>query len=276
MKIDEGKAEIEVPEGVFFNKRMELCRDVSSLAVGAIEEKLDVLDAFCATGVRGIRYKGENENVGKVSFADMSKKAEKAVESNCKKNGMKGCEIFQGDVNEFLFENSFDLVEIDPFGSPVPFLYDAVRSFSREKQGYLSVTATDTAVLCGAHAKACLKNYGSKPLNNEFCHEVGARILLGKIARVAGEFDFGLVPLFTLSRQHYFKVVLKLERGAEKAVESVKKMGIVSWCSKCFEREWNFGFGVREKCSCGVQHEHAGMLWLGGFGRKSLLEGWRS
>lgn len=271
--VREGSASIEICDGVFFNPEMEFCRDVSSLAVGAIGEKIDVCDAFCASGVRGIRYEKENDNVSSVTFVDLSQKAMKCARKNAKRNKMKKANFVRDDINRFLYANpAFDFIELDPFGSPAPYIYDAVRCFSRlKKTGYLSLTATDMAVLCGAHPSACLKNYGAKPLDNEFCHENAMRILLGKLALVSAEFGYGISPLFCISRQHFLKLVVKLERSAEKAVQCVRTLGYASWCSKCCYREQG-KFPKHEKCECGNAFENAGPMWLGEIGNAEFVD----
>lgn len=269
--IKEGAASIKLSKYVFYNPEMEICRDISSLAVGAIGEKLTVCDAFSATGIRGIRYKKENKNVKKVAFVDISKKGARLIKENTKLNKLRGASVVKDDANRFLFNNSFELIEIDPFGSPSPYLYNAIRSFRMKKAGYLSITATDTAVLCGAHRGACIKNYGAMPLDNEFCHETAARILLGKIARIAAEFNFGITPLFSFSHRHFIKLFVKLEKGAEKAIQGVKSLGYVSYCRKCTNRERG-ALVLSKKCACGNPLEHAGPLWLGKLYEKSFIK----
>lgn len=267
-EVAEGRARISFPEGVFFNPQMGLCRDFSSLAAGALGGKrrtMRVADATAASGVRGIRYWLENRNVGEVSFVDLRKDAIAACRRNARGNGLKGARFFAGPFDRFAIESrDFDLIEIDPFGTPVPFLYDAVRA--AKGGAALSVTATDMAVLCGAHPKACLKNYQAKPLNSEYCHEAAIRILLGKIARTVSEFNFGIKPVASLSHLHYVKVFVLLEEGAEKAVESLKTLGFVAHCNKCLNREWRKGIAnsLPAKCpECGASYEYGGPMWLG-------------
>ncbi len=271
--ISEGLARIHLENGVFFNPEMELCRDVSSLAVGTLGEKLSVCDGCCASGVRGIRYKLENRNIARVEFVDLSEKACKLAKKNIRANKLRACSVHCEDLNLFLYKKNFDLLEIDPFGSPVPYLYAALRSFARVREGVLSVTATDMAVLCGAHPSACLKNYQARPIDNEFCHEIAARILLGKVARTASEFNLGIEPLLTFSHQHFIKIFVRVRKGAKYAVESMRALGYVSYCGACLNREARKGVVVREMCACGKKFDFAGPLWLGkledaGFVRK--------
>ncbi|MFH1470322.1 MAG: tRNA (guanine(10)-N(2))-dimethyltransferase [Candidatus Micrarchaeota archaeon] len=272
MQAKEGKAEIRIDKGVFYNPEMEFCRDFSSLAFGAVGGKdFSILDGMCATGIRGIRYAIENENAGEVTFVDIGDRACKNTEHNAKKNNVDEFKVQNSEITEFLWGNSFDFIEIDPFGSPVPYLVPAIRSGAMIGGGHLSVTATDVAVLCGAHYKACLKNYQARPMDNECCHENGVRILLGKIARTASEYNLGVAPVASLSRQHFMKVFVRLERGAEKAVSSIKNTGFISYCPKCLWRE-SSSLVLKPKCRCGGELQHAGPLWLGELHEKRILE----
>lgn len=271
MMFTEDGIRIAVPKGVFYNPEMELCRSICSLAVGSLPGKLSAIDAMCASGVRGLRYKKENRNVSSLALVDLSKKAVAAAKKNAKGNKVK-CKCVYADANKFLYENEFDFVELDPFGSPVPFLHDALRSFRTNKLGYLSVTATDMAVLCGAHHAACLKNYGVAPLDNEFCHENAVRILAGKVILTAAPFNFSATPIFSLSHMHYVKVIFELQQGAEGAVAAVKQNGFVSYCEKCCYRE-AARLPRRMGCpSCGTRMVHAGPLYLGKLWDEKLLE----
>jgi len=66
--MDEEGISFTAGKNVFYNPNMKFCRSVSSLAVGVIGGKLSVIDAFCASGIRGIRYAKENSNVEKLTF----------------------------------------------------------------------------------------------------------------------------------------------------------------------------------------------------------------
>lgn len=62
------------------------------------------------------------------------------------------------------------VVDLDPYGSPTPFLDSAVQSVV--DGGLLMVTCTDMAVLCGNHGETCFSKYGSYPVKAKFCHEM--------------------------------------------------------------------------------------------------------
>lgn len=235
MDASEGSVKIHVPKGVFYNSEMELCRDIFSLAVGAIGGKIDIADAMCASGIRGMRYKKENPNAGKLALVDTSALAIACARKNARANKI-DCKCAKSEAGAFLRGNGFDFVELDPFGSPQPFLHDAARSFSKIRRGYLSATATDMAVLCGAHHAACLKNYASVPLDNEFCHENAVRILAATVARAFSPFNLAATPVFSFSHRHYIKILFSISFGSEGAVEGMKKIGFVSYCPSCLWR----------------------------------------
>ncbi|MEW6722909.1 MAG: tRNA (guanine(10)-N(2))-dimethyltransferase [Candidatus Micrarchaeota archaeon] len=227
-------------KGVFYNPSMRFCRSMSSLAVGAIGEEIEVVDAFCASGIRGIRYAKENRNVKKLTSLDIEKKAISLAKKNAKANKIgksaKNKQPFVSvcaNISRAAFGLDADFLEIDPFGTPSPYLVDAFRFFNTKKAAFLSVTATDVAVLCGGKLGPCLKNYHSVPMNNEFTHETGLRILVKRIAEVAAEFNMGISPLVSFSDRHYLKSVLSVKRSADLAEKSMKSLGHVSYCKKC-------------------------------------------
>lgn len=255
----------------FYNPHMHFCRSFSSLAVGTLP-KVRVLDAFSASGIRGMRYAKENSNVASLEMVDVSEDAVALCKKNSEENGIKS-KAHGAEFNKFMMgrEDEYDLLEIDPFGSPAPYLYNAIRSFRLKKEGYLSVTATDTAVLCGAHANACMRIYHSVPLHEEIYHEAGVRILWKFIAHIAGEFDFGIVPLATLSHRHFFKLFLKLEKGADKGVKCFKKTGYLILCPHCRYRHGSeIATDVCPKC--GKKAKWSGPLWLGELHDQKTLE----
>jgi tRNA (guanine26-N2/guanine27-N2)-dimethyltransferase len=126
----------------------------------------------------------------------------------------------------------------------------------------ISVTATDTAVLCGVYPEVSKRRYGSASLNNRFHHETGVRILFSALAREAAKFDAGIQPVAAHSTRHYIRVYANIMSGAAKADESLDTLGFVIWCGSC-------GHSMASKdparfCgSCGMKVKVAGPLWLG-------------
>ncbi|MFN3910223.1 MAG: tRNA (guanine(10)-N(2))-dimethyltransferase [Candidatus Anstonellaceae archaeon] len=273
-QINEGLSKIILLDGVFFNPKMKTCRDISSLWISILPKINILIDGFCASGIRGIRYKLENNNVKSLIFFDRSKKAIKNTKENLKLNKLKG-EIFEGNSNQF-FTNyqNFDFCEIDPFGSPAYYLDSVFWADWKQKRRFISITATDTAILCGAHKNACIKIYHSKPAHNFVCHEIGLRILLGFIAKTASKYDWGIIPHLTFYSLHFFKVFLEIEKSASKAISSVKNSNFFYlFCQNCFYQTFSSTPGFEKYCPvCGKTLSYAGPLWGGDLAKKNILE----
>ena len=131
-KTIEERVKLKLKDGVFYNKEMQFCRSISSLAVGAINQELEVLDGFCASGIRGFRYLKENSNVKKLISLDVSKYALANAKVNAKLNKLK-TKLVCGDISKEAFNHSGDFIEIDPFGTPSPYLVDAMRFLNPKK-----------------------------------------------------------------------------------------------------------------------------------------------
>ena len=249
---------------VFFNPTMRFSRSMSSLAVGVLKPK-KILDGLCASGARGLRYAKENAGVEKVFFVDANPTVIPFIKNNASliRLGMKA-EVAWSDFNDFCLshESEFDFVEIDPFGTPAPFLDPALVCL--KKPGVLSMTSTDLANLVKKNAPT-LRDYGAKPLYNEFSHETALRILLGFAARKAYARKLSVKPLLCYYEGHHAKVIARVSRGKEDA----NAIGFVSYCDACLSRFE----GKRSKCfGCGNRLLYAGPLWMKDFCDKPFLK----
>jgi tRNA (guanine26-N2/guanine27-N2)-dimethyltransferase len=298
--VEEGKAKILVPKlkafiklpseyvpskaPVFYNPVMELNRDLAVLALQVyqrtVNHEISVCEPLASCGIRGIRFATEVEGVQKVLINDISEKASQLAMYNVQMNGLGKRVTVKNDDANFLLAHygaprkRFDAIDIDPFGSPVPYLDSAIRAL--RNGGLLALTATDMAPLCGVHPKACIRKYGGKPLRTEYCHELAVRLLAGCVAITAAKYDVGISVLFSHSTDHYIRVYATAKYGAKKADESIRNMGYILHCFKCFHRETingklpmeNFG-----KCSeCGSKLNFAGPLWLAKISDRKFCE----
>jgi tRNA (guanine26-N2/guanine27-N2)-dimethyltransferase len=287
--IIEGKAKVLVPRlkafvkrvweyapskaPVFYNPVMELNRDLAVLALQAfqkrVEKSLFVCEPLTGCGLRGIRFALEVEGVGNVVLNDISSEAVKLARFNVEQNNLSGLVVVRNlDANMLLARHAaprrrFDFIDLDPFGSPVPYLDSALRAL--RDGGLLALTATDMAPLCGVHPKACLRKYGGKPLRSEYCHELAVRLLAGCLASMAAKHDIGINVLFSHSTDHYIRIYVTIHHGAKRADRSLQNMGYVLHCFQCFHRETvKELFSAEKMCGeCGFKLSFAGPLWLG-------------
>jgi tRNA (guanine26-N2/guanine27-N2)-dimethyltransferase len=258
---------------VFYNPVMELNRDVSVLAFQAYQRlvgrEISICDPLTGSGIRGVRFATEIHGVKKVVVSDINERAFKLAQHNVHLNRLQErVTVKHKDANCLLSchgapRRRFDIVDVDPFGSPVPYLDSAIRAL--RNKGLLAATATDLAPLCGVHAKACIRKYGGKPLRTEYCHELAVRLLAGCIATIAAKQDIGVRVVFSHSSDHYIRVYAQIGYGAKKADASIKSLGYVLHCFNCFHRENAKTLSAKffEKCpECGSKMDWAGPLWL--------------
>ncbi len=271
--VKEGKAVIKAAGAgvvsrdmpVFYNPVMKMNRDFSVAVLNCFEKNdMQIVLPLAATGVRGIRLALELKpgKIRSIQMNDHSNYAFGLMKENIKLNGVKGVEAFNLDANLFVLGcKGFDYADIDPFGSPNFLLDSCAKRVSRG--GMIAVTATDTAPLCGTYRKACIRKYGSVPLRNEFYNETGLRILIRKVQVVAAQYDKALVPVFSYSRDHYFRVFFLCLKGKDRVDDVMGEMGFVVYCRKCLFRDFVKGIFNSCECDCGGVLEHGGPLWLG-------------
>jgi tRNA (guanine26-N2/guanine27-N2)-dimethyltransferase len=296
--VQEGKVQVVVPKlkaygitpsdyapgraPVFYNPVMEFNRDVTILAFQTYQRKanrkISICEPLSATGIRGIRYAIEIQGIKKVISGDINQRSVQLASHNVILNELqKTVKVKHKDANRLLIDHSapkkrFDIIDIDPFGTPVPYLYSAIRAL--RNKGLLATTATDMAPLCGVHPKACIRKYGGKPLRTEYCHELAIRFLIGCTVATAAKHDIGTQVSFSHCSDHYIRVYTEIAYGAQKADESIRNLGYVLHCFNCLHRETTHKpFKENLRCpECGTQMEYAGPLWLGSIFDKKFCE----
>ncbi len=258
---------------VFYNPAMELNRDIAILALQAyqrtVNHEIRVCEPLAGCGVRGIRFALEVEGVKKVVVNDINGKACLLARYNVELNGVEELVTIENtDANLLLARHAapnrrFDAIDIDPFGSPAPYVEAAVRA--TRNGGLLALTATDMAPLCGVHPKACVRKYGGKPLRTEYCHEIALRLVVGSTAASAAKHEVGITPVFSHSTDHYVRAYMFIKHGTREADKAVKELGYILHCFNCFHREAaKTMFGHVDTCPyCGSKMDYAGPLWLG-------------
>ncbi|MDW8032121.1 MAG: tRNA (guanine(10)-N(2))-dimethyltransferase [Aquificaceae bacterium] len=264
---------------VFYNPQMRENRDMSLLLLLSLPfERLKVCDPMGASGVRLIRMLLETQKVERAIYNDINHRAVDFFKELVERHGLRDkVEVYQEDACVLLRKlRNLHYVDIDPFGSPVPFLESGILPLARH--GVLAVTATDTSVLSGTYPSTCLRRYGSRPLlSAEFYHEVGLRILIKKVVEEGAKSDFSLKPLFSYSYRHYFRVFFQKDVGPKRADLLLESIGFILYCDRCLYREGVSLEGLRTSCPhCHNRLLLSGPLWLGELWDRELVESmWR-
>lgn len=274
--IAEGKTKLRVPKEsltarepatnpVFFNPAARVNRDVS-VAITSVLAGSSFCDVLAGTGARGIRIAKEVPRSVQVTLNDFNRFAMTVAKRNGELNRVTDrCSFSHDEANHFLYsrfgrDEKFDFLDLDPFGSPAPFLEAGLAASAHES--VVSVTATDTAVLCGVYPSVAFRRYGSTSRRSEFEHETAIRILLYFCCRVAAAGDIGIEPIACHSTRHYLRVYLQTHRSAASADRSVKQVGYVAECRTC--GECTASEAPLTKCrECGERVQAAGPIWTG-------------
>ena len=267
---------------VFYNTSMELNRDLSNIALKSYDllfskKPLIIVDCMAASGIGSLRMLKDCHNIRKLYVNDINPVALELIKLNFEINNIDINKIYlsQKDASFLLLEiknqqnhEKPDVISIDPFGTPNIYM-DSVFKAIKKKEGLICITATDTAVLFGVRSDTCIRKYLSKPLRVEYLKELGARILLHFISRIANINNLGIYPLLTFYSRHFIRIFALTFKNKERISKSFSNYGYVIHCNNCGYREVkNIGdFKLSSTCpSCNnpnKQISYAGPLWTG-------------
>jgi tRNA (guanine26-N2/guanine27-N2)-dimethyltransferase len=254
MHVHEGGVNLEVPEqesegagdGVFFNPEQELNRDLTVAVLRAYREREPRADTYCdamaASGARGVRAAADGWDV---TLCDTDPDAVALCEANLARNDCEGTAV-ERDANALLQESYFDVVDVDPFGTPMPFA-DAAFAAGRD---LVCVTATDTAPLCGAHFTSGVRKYSAIPRNTDYHPEMGLRILVSALVRTAARIDVAARPIASHATRHYVRTYLELTHRASDANDRIDALGYLHHCEDCLARQAESGLIAHPPATC--------------------------
>ena len=106
---------------------------------------------------------------------------------------------------------TFDIIDLDPYGSVVPFIDAAVESI--RDGGLLCVTCTDTKVTCGPDISKCYYYYGTTRAKVHHFNENALRIVLSTINSAANRHCKFIEPIVSFQTDFYLRVFVIVKRG---------------------------------------------------------------
>ncbi|MFX0106804.1 MAG: tRNA (guanine(10)-N(2))-dimethyltransferase [Candidatus Hodarchaeota archaeon] len=281
-----GKKQVTSDIPVFYNPRMQLNRDLSVLFLSSYmsDNKIEIMcEPLAGCGVRTLRYLRECPGDFQALMFDANPFAVETIQKNIAGNGFQDrARVVKGDAKVLLLEESrekrFDFVDVDPFGSPAPYLNAAIQSLNPRK-GLLSLTATDMPALCGVYPRVALRKYGGISIRTPFVHELAVRLLIGLSFSIAGLNDSMISPLAVLSTDHYVRVWLETKADRINANRQTANFGLIRYCSECMHSDSvpmrdvaNSSEFTHQKKRCDGKLKLAGPLWIGPLFSQSLLE----
>ena len=244
------------------------------------DKPIRAFDAMCSTGVRVRRWRNEipNElqNRLRITGNDLNDfalswainshnenlpKYTENIEMNFDRYGsmthrepVNGIFFQKMDAKLAMADASYQWIDIDPFGSPVPFIDSAIQSLART--GVLEVTATDTAALTGSSLSSQKRRYDSQGIVDDYAHDDAVRVLLGLIAKVAAMHDRVIKPILSLFDGHHVRVSVLVKTSKEGASDFQNNIG---YRLRCLDLPYKF---IKYPDSNQIK-DSSGPLWTG-------------
>lgn len=295
IEITEGQTKLLVPKNsleekvpphspAFFNPLARLNRDLSIYIYNIFldqynnnkNNQITFADSFGGIGPRGLRVAVEVPKVSKIYINDINELAITAAKESAQLNNVNEKCIFSvNEVCKFLISRPternkrFTIVDLDPFGSPSPFIECVLRAV--EDEGLISITATDTAVLSGIYQTVCLRKYSGLSINSTYSNEVAIRLIISSTALIAARLGISLSPIFAHSNRHYFRVFLKASISNSMANMVFENLGYIKHCFNCGERNFSNIYSPDLCPICSSKFRVAGQLWTGKLFDKSII-----
>ena len=185
-------------------------------SVFADEKKIQILDALCATGIRTRRWLEETSSEVsdrlRIKMCDMDEEALGWAKANLKNDILeKNVVVVRGDARKEILKQGWHWIDLDPYGSPVPFLDLAMQATARKS--VISISATDTAALSGSSPGPLRRRYGASVHMDGLKHDSGLRVLLASAARAAARHDRVIRPLLSIWDSHHLRITILVERS---------------------------------------------------------------
>jgi tRNA (guanine26-N2/guanine27-N2)-dimethyltransferase len=250
---------------VFFNPMRDFDRDLNVIFINALgKHELRGIDLFGGSGVRGLRLASETNAFNLMRINDLKTSA--IISKNVKLNTSKlksKIDVTSFDATDiYSSKEGYDYLDIDPFGSPVRYLLQAMPKV--RYGGVMALTATDGAALYGKATRAGTLKYGAKSFKTSYFNEVGLRILIKRTEEIANMYDRSVTPLFFDVRRHYLRVYFRAGKA-----DARRKLGYIYQCTSCPNRSLMHS----DHCEfCGEKNIEIGPLWLGRLFERDLVK----
>ncbi len=261
---------------VFYNPLMKLNRDITVLILKHYYNGRGFfIEALGGTGVRGVRIAVETGMDGLIN--DVDPIAYYYITRNIELNDLSNRVMAYNNeantlLNNYTFTGIFvDYIDIDPYGSPIPYIDSAVKPLSRN--ALLGVTATDTGPLTCSHKSKTLRRYGVRCYKTDFSKELGLRILIYNLVfRAAGQ-DVALYPVFSYSHKYYYRVFFKTVRRGMDAYRIIDECrGYIWYCPEDLSRGFIKDPSELDPKNTGCRIAVLGPLWICSLGSTGLAE----
>lgn len=265
--LQEGQARFAVGQA-FYRPKSAIARDLAVLAATVYRQHhghLRVLDAMTGCGVRPLRYGLEAgadwvwANEGNPELASVLAQNLAVLPTNTYR-------VTHQDANQAFFtcyqqRDFYDLVDIDNFGGPAPYVGTGL--WATRLGGMLYLTSTEGRATSGHDPERSVRTYGAWARSHPAVHEQGLRLIIGHAAQTAAARDLGIDPVFSLFTGQVHRVMVRL---VSKPTLTEANYGFLGYCHRCGQFQTvDWRHLGRVNCPCGVQDPPvvSGPMWLG-------------
>ena len=270
----EGKARFRVGDA-FYNPRSRYVRDLGILAATIYRQdrgSLRVLDALAGCGVRSLRYYLESNadylyvNEGNPQLNSLLQQNLRAISLRQRiASAPDSYQITHQDAHRVFFgcyqeRDYYDLVDVDCFGSAVPYLNSML--WATKIGGLMYLTSTDGRTLTGHPPEKTVQTYNAIARSHPAIQEQALRILIGATQQQAAAKNLGVEPIFSLFTGQTYRVMLRL---VSKPRINTNNYGFLSYCRGCGNYQ-TFSWRKLNRVNCVCSDPAitvSGAMWLG-------------
>ena len=272
----EEQAEFQIGSA-FYNPESKFVRDLGVLAATVQKQdvgSLRVLDALGGCGVRSLRYLQEADadyvwlNEGNPDHSPVIRKNLGA------KNHSDRCYVTYQDAHRVFFDcydssDYYDLVDVDCFGSAVPYL--STMLWGTKIGGLMYLTSTDGRTLTGHPPEKSVETYGAIARSHPARHEQALRLLIGATQQQAATMGLGIEPVFSLFTRKTYRLMMRL---VSKPNITEDNYGFLGYCHHCGNYQTISWRKLNQiSCSCNSPNVTvSGAMWLGDLHDPELIQ----
>jgi tRNA (guanine26-N2/guanine27-N2)-dimethyltransferase len=263
----EEKATFQVNQA-FYNPRNKFVRDLGVLAAAVYKQdhgSLKVLDPLAGCGVRSLRYYLES-NADYLWVNDGNYQLNSTIQQNLSLAiAPEHFQITHQDAHRVFFRcyqerDYYDLVDVDCFGSAVPYLNTML--WATKIGGLMYLTCTDGRTLTGHPPEKTVQAYNAIARSHPAIQEQALRLLIGATQQQTATKGLGIEPIFSLFTGQTYRVMLRL---VSKPQLTANNYGFLTYCHHCGNYQ-TFSWHKLNKVGCTCQEPAitvSGAMWLG-------------
>ena len=220
----------------FYNPQSKYVRDLGVLAAAVYRQEhgcLRVLDTLAGCGVRSLRYCHESQ-ADYVWVNEGNHQHNHIIQKNLSLTiAPEKFKLTHQDAHRVFFQcyldrDYYDLVDVDCFGTAVPYLNTML--WATKIGGLMYLTCTDGRTVTGHPPEKTVLAYNAIARSHPALQEQALRIIIGAAQQQAAAKGLGIQPVFSLFTGQTYRLMLRLVR---KSQITTNNYGFLAYCRHC-------------------------------------------